>query len=59
MEKIKDKVKEKMPTPWKYTDDVLAIGVTGAWIAGKILGYDIPDEMVILSLGYAFGKNLQ
>jgi len=46
------------PEVWKYTDDIIAIGVVGAWIAGKIVGFEIPDEIAILALGYVFGANL-
>ena len=46
------------PTLWTYTDDIIVLGVVGAWIAGKIVGFDIPDDVALLALAYAFGKQM-
>ena len=46
------------PTPYHYTDDIIAVAVVAAWIAGKIVGFEIPDEIALLTLGYVFGVNL-
>jgi hypothetical protein len=46
------------PTPWKYTDDIIAIAVIGVWLAGKIVGFVVPDEIAVLAMGYVFGSNL-
>ena len=44
---------------WKYTDDILAVVIVAAWIAGKASGvYEIPESVLGIVLGYVFGKNI-
>ena len=51
-------VNQNSVKPWKYTDDIIAIAIVIAWIAGKFLGVDIPDWVVSAAIGYAFGKSM-
>ena len=46
------------PMPWKYTDDIIAGSVIGAWIWGKFTGVEIPDEIALLALGYVFYRQV-
>jgi len=43
---------------WKYTDDVIAGIIVVAWIIGKFIGVEIPNEILATALGYVFGKNI-
>ena len=45
-----------LPKPWKYTDDILAVLIVGSYIAGKVYGFDIPEVVVGVVLGWAFGQ---
>ena len=44
--------------PWKWTDDIIAVIVVGAWVVGKFISVEIPDWAVAAALGYVFGKNI-
>ena len=46
------------PRPWKYTDDIIAGVIIGAWVIGKFIGVNIPDEVAMVAIGYVFGKNI-
>jgi len=43
---------------WEYTDDLIAIIIVLAWVFGKFFGVDIPDWVLSVALGYAFGKSI-
>ena len=43
---------------WKYTDDIIAGIVVVAWLIGKFVGVEIPNEILATALGYVFGKNI-
>jgi len=47
-----------VPRPWKYTDDIIAGIIVVAYIIGKFIGVQIPENLVGLALGYVFGKNV-